>query len=95
MFSNLGPKIPVKIKFIGSILTGVKTKVTDYGINNSLIEVYTTISIQTLVITPVSKDRKTRNYEILVSSKIIEGKVPEIYGGVMEKSSNISKQNIN
>ena len=90
-FSNLGPKIPVKIKFIGSILTGVKTKVTDYGINNSLIEVYTTIDISTLAITPVAKKRVIRNYEILVASKIIEGKVPEIYGGKYEKKSSITQ----
>ena len=91
-FSNLGPRIPVKIKFIGSILTGVKTKVTDYGINNSLIEVYTTINISTLVITPVNKKRVSRNYEILVASKIIEGKVPEIYGGKYEQKSSISQE---
>ena len=91
-FSNLGPKIPVKVKFIGSILTGVKSKITDYGINNSLIEVFTTIDISTLVITPVSKKRENRSYEILVASKIIEGKVPEIYGGVLEQNSNLTRQ---
>lgn len=90
-FSNLGPKIPVKVKFVGSILTGVKTKVTDYGINNSLIEVFTTINITSLTITPVASKRNSRDFEILAASKIIEGKVPEIYGGTIEKSSNITK----
>ncbi len=94
-FSNLGPKIPVKVKFVGSILTGVKTKVTDYGINNSLIEVFTTINISYLIITPVASKRNNHDFEILVASKIIEGKVPDIYNGVMEKSSNISKTSIN
>lgn len=89
-FSNLGPKIPVKIKFIGSILTSVKTKIKDYGINNSLIEVYTSVNISTLVITPVEKKRVNRNFEILVASKIIQGKIPDIYGGIMEKNSNIT-----
>lgn len=94
-FSNLGPKIPVKVKFVGSILTGVKTKVTDYGINNSLIEVFTTINISYLIITPVASKRNNHDFKILVASKIIEGKVPDIYSGVMEKSSNISKTSIN
>ena len=89
-FSNLGPKIPVKIKFIGSILTSVKTKIKDYGINNSLIEVYTSVNISTLVITPVEKKRVNRNFEILVASKIIQGKIPDIYGGIMKKNSNIT-----
>lgn len=93
-FSNLGPKIPVKVKFIGSILTGVKTKVTDYGINNSLIEVFTTINITSLTITPVASKRNSRNFEILTASKIVEGKVPEIYGGTFEKNSNITQKEI-
>ena len=93
-FSSLGPKIPVKVKFIGSILTGVKSKVTSYGINNSLIEVFTTVNISTLVITPVAKKRINRSYEILAASKIIEGSVPEIYGGMIEKNSNIIRQNV-
>lgn len=92
--SNLGPKIPVKVKFMGSIFTNVKTKVNSYGINNSLIEVYTTVNISTLVITPVASKRSNRDFEILVASKIVEGSVPDIYGGYMEKSSNLVKNNI-
>ncbi|MBE6161702.1 MAG: hypothetical protein E7158_05755 [Firmicutes bacterium] len=93
-FSNLGPKVPVKIKFIGSILTGVKTKIKDYGINNSLIEVYTNVNISTLVLTPVSKKRVNRNFKILVASKVIQGKIPELYGGILEQSSNLKGKKI-
>jgi len=93
-FTNLGPRIPVKIKFMGSIFTNVKTKVIPYGINNSLIEVYTTVDISTLVVTPVASKRNDRNFEILAASKIIEGKIPNYYGGVIEKSSNITKTDI-
>lgn len=94
-FTNLGPKIPVKIKFMGSILTGVKTKVTEYGINNSLIEVYTTVDISNLVMTPVASKRNERKFEILVASRIIEGTIPDYYGGVIEKNSSITKTTIN
>ena len=93
-FSNLGPKIPVKVKFMGSILTGVKTKIMNYGINNSLIEIYTTVNISTLVVTPVASKRNERNFEILAASKIIEGKIPDYYGGFIEKSSKITKTDI-
>ena len=93
-FSNLGPKLPVKVKFIGSILTGVKTKVTAYGVNNSLIEVFTTINISTLVVTPVSSSKNNRDFEILVASKIVEGTVPAVYGGYIEKSSNLIQSGI-
>ena len=33
--SNLGPSIYVPINFVGSVLTNIKTKITDYGINNA------------------------------------------------------------
>lgn len=93
--SNLGPKIPVEVKFIGNIITGVKTNVVDYGINNSLIELYVTVNINTLLLTPVNMNKKEYSYKILVDSKIIEGKVPEIYGKSLENSSplNIEKMN--
>ena len=35
--SNLGPSVYVPVNFVGSILTNIKTKITDYGINNALV----------------------------------------------------------
>lgn len=88
-FTNLGPKIPVKIKFVNSLYTNLKTKVKDYGINNSLLEVYIEIMVEEEIITPVHKDRMKKNYEVLIASKIIQGKVPEYYGGILESRSSL------
>lgn len=94
LLSNLGPKIPIEIKFMGSIITGINTKVKDYGINNSLIEVYVTININILTLTPVDNSKNNYTYNILVASKIIEGHVPQIYGGVMENKSNLNVEKV-
>ena len=88
--ANLGPKIPVKIKFIGTVLTEVRTKVSDYGINNALIEVYFDISIEREIITPVAFEVVKLPYTLLVSSKIVYGKVPNFYAGVMTKGSQVN-----
>lgn len=87
--TNLGPRIPVKIKFIGTILTNLKTKVQNYGINNALIEVYIDVSISHEIITPITFQTKELKYEIMIGAEIINGVVPELYGGLYETKSNI------
>lgn len=89
--SNLGPNIYVPIKFVGSLLTNIKTKITDYGLNNALVEIYVTISIKSNLISPLVSDYIKTDYDCLIASSIINGRVPSIYGGVIEsKSSNFS-----
>ena len=87
--TNLGPRIPVKIKFIGTLLTNLKTKVQNYGINNALIEVYMDVSISHEIFTPVTYQTKELKYEIMIGAEIINGIVPALYGGLYETKSNI------
>lgn len=87
--ANLGPRIPVKVKFSGTLLTNLKTRVQNYGINNSLIEVYIDVNITHEIITPVTFKTKELKYEILINAQIINGEVPSYYGGLYETKSNI------
>ena len=88
-FTNLGPKITVKINYVNSILTNVYTKITNYGLNNALVEAYIKISIDGLIITPVSSDKIKTEYDMLISSKIINGRIPEFYGNYLTSNSSI------
>ena len=88
--ANLGPKIPVRVKFVGTVLTSVRTKITDYGINNALIEVFLDIEIERQIITPVVFETTKIPYSMPISSKIIYGKVPEFYAGIMSKESAVN-----
>ena len=88
LLASLGPKIIIPINFIGSILTNLKTKITDYGLNNALVELYVTIEITEELITPVTKREIVINYDVLIASKVINGRVPEIYGGGIYTKSN-------
>lgn len=87
--NNIGPKIPIVVNFNETFLTNVKTKVTNYGFNNALLEVYITVEMQKLMITPLKKDNSKFHYNILVSSLVVNGSVPEFYGGTYESSSGI------
>lgn len=86
--SNLGPNIYIPIKFVGSLLTNIKTKITDYGLNNALVEIYVTISIKSNLISPMVNDYIKTDYDCLIASTIINGRVPTVYGGIIESESN-------
>ena len=85
--ANLGFNIYVPINFVGSILTNIKTKITDYGINNALVEIYVTTEIKANLISPFSSKVNKINYDVLVASTVINGRVPEVYGGIIQSKS--------
>ena len=91
--SNLGPSIYVPINFVGSVLTNIKTKITDYGINNALVEIYVTVVLDTNLISPVVEKSNKIDYDVLVASTVVNGRVPEVYGGLIQsKSNSLTKQ---
>lgn len=79
LLNNRGPKIPVRMELVGSVITGVNSKITDYGINNSLIEIFVHIEVNERVILPVTaKDINITN-DVPISYRIIKGKIPSYY----------------
>lgn len=87
--ANLGPSIYVPVNFAGSILTNIKSKISDYGINNALMELYVTIKLSVDLISPVSTKNVVIDYDVLIASKVINGRVPEVYGGLISSKSNV------
>ena len=75
-FNNLGPKIPVKITYSGNVGLDVKTKVSEYGINSALIEIYIYVEVTQTGMTPfLTKDVKLVS-EIPIVIKVIRGSIP-------------------
>lgn len=87
--SNMGPNIPARIKLIGSISSTFETRVTEYGINNCLIELFVSIEINERIMLPLLSDRSTFKIKIPISYKIVTGKIPIYYGGYLVKSSDV------
>lgn len=87
--NNLGPKIPVLINFDESLLTNIKTKVTNYGFNNALLEIYITVEMHKLIITPINEIKEKFNYDILIGALVVNGSVPSYYGGIYQSGSGI------
>ena len=87
--NKLGPLIKVSADFNETLLTNIKTKVTNYGFNNALLEIYITIEMQKLIITPMVKNDNKFHYDILVGAIVVNGSVPEFYGDAHESASAI------
>jgi len=67
----------------------VYTKITNYGLNNALVEAYIKITIEGKIITPISSKKKSVAYDLLISSKIINGRLPNFYGNYLTSNSSI------
>ena len=87
ILANVGPKIPVKFSLIGSVTSNINTKITNYGINNALIEVYVDISVELEVILPLMTDKTEIKSSIPVAIKLIQGNVPEYYANGLNNPS--------
>lgn len=89
LLNNLGPKIPVRLNFIGDITSNINTNITDYGINNALIEVYIHITVQEKVILPFASNNIKVENKVPVALKLIQGKIPNYYFKGMSGDSKI------
>jgi len=88
--SNIGPKIPVKLNLVGSVISNIKTQIKQYGINNALVEVYIQIEVTEQVNLPFMSKRVPIKTDIPVALKVIQGQVPLYYqGNGLEKNSSI------
>ncbi len=79
--AHLGPNIPVKMKLVGSVINHIETNITNYGINNALVEVFVDIKVNLNIILPFVSDNITTNNRIPLALKLIRGNVPEYYSG--------------
>ncbi len=91
-FYNLGPKVPVKVNFVGAVLTNLETKITNYGLNNALVEVFVFIEFHNQIIAPFATKDMTFKYDAVIASMMIEGKVPSFYNGTINKASDVYSQ---
>ena len=65
----------------------MKTNVTDYGINNVLLEVYLNVKISYEIVSPVMEEEKTLEYQLLMDSKVIQGVVPNWFSGAYQSQT--------
>ena len=86
---NLGPKIKSRINFLKTIDSSVKTVVNTYGINTVKLDIYASFNIISNIVVPFNKQEINNSFDILLTSKVINGKIPEYYGSGFKSESDI------
>ena len=91
LLNNLGYRIPLKLILNSNVLTGIKTKVTNYGINNALVEINIVLELKEQVILPFISNKIDINTSIPVAIKLIQGSVPNYYlSGINGNSASLT-----
>lgn len=82
ILSLISPKIPISLKMIGNVTSGLNTDVKEYGINNSLITISSEITVSMMIILPFTSDYVSVTNYVPISIKLIQGRVPEFYNKI-------------
>ena len=76
------------MEIISSINPDIETKVSEYGINNSLIEIFIHVVSSVKMILPTSSKDMEITVVVPIAVKLIQGSVPEYYlGNLLQKNS--------
>lgn len=93
LLTNIGPKIPVRFTLVGDVLSGINTKVTNYGINNALLEVSVNIKLTLKVILPISTKEVNVETNVPIAIKMIQENVPNYYSNGLNSNFSIPLNN--
>ncbi|MEG2457381.1 MAG: sporulation protein YunB [Bacilli bacterium] len=87
ILGNVGPKIPLKTNLMGNVIGSINVDMHEYGINNILVKLFINIELVNRVILPFSSKNVKLKNDVLLASKIIQGKIPSVYGGSYSTTS--------
>lgn len=91
--SNLGPRVPVRFRLTGEVGSRVDTKITNYGINNALLEINLHVELTEMLLLPFSTSSVKVEADYLLGVKMMEGTVPDTYfSGIQNQSETVFHQ---
>ena len=79
IIGNLGPKIPIRFHIIGNVQSNVETKISEFGINNAMVEVDIQLEVKVQIIVPFASKAASVEQRIPVAMGLVQGAVPHIY----------------
>ena len=89
LLANLGPQVPVHFSVVGDVQSDFRRKITEYGINNAMIELSINIQANVQIVIPFSTSTTVVETDIPVYVGVIPGKVPNFYSSGSDSSSDI------
>ena len=88
LLSNLGPVIPVRISFIGDVISNLKTTIKSYGINNVYLQVDIVVEVSEQITMPLMTEVKKIKIVSPLFIRVIQGKIPNYYLNDITRESN-------
>lgn len=79
IIGNLGPKIPIRFHIIGNVHSNVQSTVSEFGINNAIVEVDLLIEVNVQIIVPFASKSASVEQKIPIAIGLVRGTVPHIY----------------
>ena len=79
LLSNIGPKIKVRLNFLGDIVSNIETEVKPYGINNAYVEMRIYLEVTARIVLPFASEKVVISNVIPLSMNIVQGNVPNGY----------------
>jgi len=79
LLGNLGPKIPIRFNVIGQVQSTIDTKISEFGINNAVVEVNILLTVNVQIIAPLATRKSVVTQRIPVAMGLIQSTVPQIY----------------
>ncbi len=89
IIANNGPVFPIKLNFIGDVMTNLNTKVNTYGINSIYLEVSIHVELEERITMPQFTDSTKISTDIPLTVKVIQGSIPNYYLSALERDSSI------
>lgn len=86
---NLGPTIKSRIIFLKTIDSSINTVVNNYGINTIKLDIYANFKVISNIVVPFNNKEINNSFKILLTSKVINGKIPTYYGNNFKSESDI------
>ncbi|MGM7681033.1 sporulation protein YunB [Cytobacillus sp. Hm23] len=81
LLGNLGPSIPVLFYMVGSVKPNVIYEMEPWGINNVLLIVKVELEVNVQVVIPFATETVPVTTDVILVSKVFQGKVPDFYNG--------------
>ena len=79
MLSNIGPKIKIRMKMLGDIVSNVETEIKPYGINNAYVEMRIFLEVNARIVLPFVSEKVVISNVIPISMNIVQGNIPDGY----------------
>ena len=75
---NLGPNVILSYSYINNLLFNIDIDISDYGLNNVLVNIYLDITFEQSVLKPILSKVSNEKYRFLLSSQLVYGRVSSI-----------------